>query len=102
MNKWIPLSSRGYGMAVTGDGNSLVVANPASNSVSIVELHTMSIEKTIPVPASPQEVLVPPGSALAYVSCDKSKQVAIVDLSTKKVEKLIDVGAGADGLAWVR
>ena len=60
----------------------------------------MKIFKVIPMPASPQEILVRPDDQAAYVSCDQSKQVAVIDLSSGKVVKLIAVGAGADGLGW--
>jgi DNA-binding beta-propeller fold protein YncE len=60
----------------------------------------MKIERSIDVPAAPQEILMRPDGQVAYVSCDRSKQVAVVNLSSWKVDKLIDVGAGADGMAW--
>jgi DNA-binding beta-propeller fold protein YncE len=60
----------------------------------------MKVSRTIDVPKAPQEVLVRPDGAVAYVSCDASKQVAVLDLKEWKVQKLIDAGHGADGLAW--
>jgi len=60
----------------------------------------MKVVHEIEVPRAPQEVLVRPGGAVAYVSCDASKQVAVVDLKSWKADKLVDAGAGADGLAW--
>jgi YVTN family beta-propeller protein len=87
-------------MAPTPDGRRLLIAQPASNTVSILDLQAMKVEQVIHVPAAPQEILVRPDNQIAYVSCDQSKQVAAIDLSSGKVVKLIDVGAGADGLGW--
>ena len=82
VRKWIRLPALGYGMAPTADGSKLVVAHPDSDSVSIVNLRAIKVEGTFHVPASPQEVLTPPGTSVAYVSCDRSKKVAVIDLST--------------------
>ena len=60
----------------------------------------MKVVRKIDVPKAPQEILVRPDGAVAYVSCDASKQVAVIDLADWKVTKLIDVGPVADGLAW--
>jgi YVTN family beta-propeller protein len=96
----VPLSGFGFGTTPTLDGNYLLIAQPSSETVSVFDLSAMKIDKIIQVPAEPQEILVRPDNAVAYVSCDESKQVAVIDLSSWKVEKLIDVGKGADGLGW--
>ena len=102
VKKWIPLPDLGYGMASTRDGSSLLVAHPATNSVSFVDLRRMKVTETVAVPASPQEILLDPHQEVAYVSCDASKQVAAMDLTTRRVKELTHVGAGADGLAWAQ
>jgi len=53
-------------------------------------------------PRAPQETLVRPDGAEAYVSCDASRQIAVIDTKEWKVKKLIDAGPGADGLAWAK
>jgi DNA-binding beta-propeller fold protein YncE len=99
---WIPLPATGYGSAPTPDGNWLVLALSPANKVAVVNLKTMKVEHTIDVPAAPQEVLVRPDGAVAYVSCDSSRKVAEIQTSTWTVLRLIDAGAGADGLAWAQ
>jgi len=66
----------------------------------VVDLGTMKVTHTIPVPAAPQEMLIRPDGLTAYVSCDSSAKVAEISLSDWKVRRLIDAGKGADGLAW--
>ncbi len=70
--------------------------------VAEVDLVTMRVVRTLEVPKSPQEVLVRPDGAMAYVSCNQSAEVAAIDLADWKVERLIGVGANDDGLAWAR
>jgi hypothetical protein len=62
----------------------------------------MKLDHAIDVPAAPQEVLVRPDGAVAYVSCDTSRKVAEIRTSGWTVARLIDAGAGVDGLAWAR
>lgn len=98
---WVPLPGVGFGMTPTHDGGRLLITQPASDSVLILNLLSMKVEQVIHVPADPQEIVVRPGDRIAYVSCDKSKQVVAINLSSGTIEKVIEVGAGADGLAWV-
>ena len=58
--------------------------------------------RTLDVPPAPQEVLVRPDGARAYVSCDASAQVAVIDVTNWNVERLIAAGKGVDGLAWAK
>jgi hypothetical protein len=76
----------------------LLITHPASNSVSVLNLSSKKVERVVHVPGEPQ--LVRPDDRIAYVSCDQ-KQVAAINISSGKIENLIEVGAGADGLAWI-
>ena len=46
-----------FGMTPTHDGRLLLVTHPSSDSVSILNLRSMKIERVIRVPAEPQEIL---------------------------------------------
>jgi YVTN family beta-propeller protein len=96
----VPLSALGFGVTPTHDGRYLLITHPSTDSVSILNLQTLKVDRVIRVPADPQEILVRPDDRVAYVSCDVSKKIAAIDLASGKIEKLIDVGTGADGLAW--
>jgi DNA-binding beta-propeller fold protein YncE len=100
VKQWVELPGPGYGSAPTHDGKWLLVPVPTKHVVAVVDLHAMKVAHTIPVPASPQEMLVPAAGRAAYVSCDSSAKVAEISLDDWKVTRLIDTGKGADGLAW--
>ena len=53
------------------------------NKVGVVDIQSMKLSKTFDYPLlkAPQEVLVRPDGAVAYISCDASKQVAALDLT---------------------
>jgi DNA-binding beta-propeller fold protein YncE len=73
---WTDLPAKGYGGAVSQDGQYLILALPGSKQVGVINLATMKLEKTIDVPASPQEVLLSPDGKQVFVSCNTSSQVA--------------------------
>jgi YVTN family beta-propeller protein len=131
---WIALPAMGYGAAATIDGRWLLIATraddsppasgtppqsdvaPVQNNIALIDLATLKLARTIPVPGEPQEILVSPDGKSAYVSCwitmrdkpakperiveSEKGQIAVIDLANWKVKALIDAGTGADGLAW--
>jgi YVTN family beta-propeller protein len=100
VKSWIPIDGLGYGTAPTSDGKYLVVTVPPAHKVDIVDLATLKVIKSIPVPASPQAVAIRPDNEIAYVSCDSSSQVAAINLADWSVT-LINAGKGTDGITWV-
>ena len=87
--------------AGSGIGRAAAVRFAAEGAaVAVVDLNTFVVSHVIDVPAAPQEVLVRPDGAIAYVSCDVSGKVAAIRTSDWKVDALIDAGKAADGLAW--
>ena len=99
VKNWVALTDFGYGTAPTPDGRWLLVCVGLSD-VAVVDLETMKVVRSLQVPNAPQEILVRPDGAVAYVSCDASAKIAVIDLHEWKVKTLIDVGQKADGLAW--
>jgi YVTN family beta-propeller protein len=100
VTQWVPLPGKGYGMAPTHDGHSLLVAIPSLHQVAVVDLATMQIIHRIDVPGSPQEIMVRPDGQIAYVSCGSSQKVAAIDLEHWNVQSVINAGKFVDGLAW--
>ncbi|MGC1784097.1 MAG: hypothetical protein WA708_16365 [Acidobacteriaceae bacterium] len=98
---WVPMDSTGYGTAPTRDGHWLLVALPKTNSVAVVDLHSLKVARTMKVCGRPQEILVQPGSAtIAYVSCASTNNVGVLNLSNWTMQKTIEAGKFPDGLAW--
>jgi DNA-binding beta-propeller fold protein YncE len=100
LKTWIALPAVGYGTTPTTDGKWLLVAMPSAGKVAVVDLGTLTVVRTIDVPAGPGEILARPDGQVAYVSCPPAHQVAVIDLSDWKVKTMIEAGAGADGLGW--
>jgi YVTN family beta-propeller protein len=97
---WIPLSGRGYGTASTHDGRWLLVALPDAFQVAVIDLKTLHVVRTIPVPPNPIAIVVSSDDDAAYVSCGRSGKIAAIKLSDWTVQRVIDAGRHVDGLAW--
>jgi YVTN family beta-propeller protein len=67
------------GLAVTGDGRTLVVALNQADQVAIVDLATRTA-KTVKVGAYPEGVAVEPRGRVAYVSNEYSGTISVIDL----------------------
>jgi YVTN family beta-propeller protein len=83
-------------IAITTDGRTLLVVNPDSNSLSVVDLGTLIAVTEIPVGMDPRTVAVAPlpngDGSRAYVANRGSDSVSVVDLGTRTVIAEVAVG----------
>jgi len=89
---------RSRAIVLTADGNLLVV-NPDSNSVSILDTGALVVEAEIVVGVAPQTVAVDERGRHAYIACQGSDYVAVVDLATYRVVDTWSVGDRPIGVA---
>jgi YVTN family beta-propeller protein len=86
-------------IAITQDGHTLLVVNPDSNSLSIVDLDTPPIVTEISVGLDPRAVAIAPGDQRAYVANQGSNTVSVIDLAARTVSDTIAVGDRPVGVA---
>jgi YVTN family beta-propeller protein len=84
----LPPSSRA--VALTPDGSVLLVVNPDSNSLTLVDTATMTVIAELPVGRDPRTVTV--AGARAYVANRGSRTVSVVDLDLKETVSEVEVG----------
>jgi len=97
----IDIPDFGYGTAPTPDGKSLLVCC-GLGTVAVVDLEQKKVVREFQLPRAPQEILIRPDGAMAYVSCDFSSKIGVIDLKKWELVTLIEVGKNADGLAWAK
>jgi YVTN family beta-propeller protein len=74
------------GVAVTKDGKHAYITNPATNTVSVIDTATNTVEAAkIPVGTSPRGVGVAPDWKHAYVANVISNNVSVIDTATNTV-----------------
>jgi YVTN family beta-propeller protein len=79
-------------IALTAGGDTLLVVNPDSNSLTLVDTATRSPLAELPVGADPRTVAVDEGSGRAYVANRGSASVSVVDLAARQVITHVTVG----------
>ena len=84
----------------TPDGKVVLISDPGSNALVIVEAASRKERKRFSVGRQPEGILITPDGARAYVALAGEKSVAVIDLKTLEVAARISVGNGPDGLAW--
>jgi YVTN family beta-propeller protein len=79
-------------LAVTPDGQHLLVTNWCGNDMSVVDTATQQVVRTVPLQQWPRGIAVSPDSTTAYVANFGTSNVAIVDIATGDVEWINNVG----------
>jgi len=72
-------------MAVTPDGTKAVVAGNLSDTASIIDLTSDTVEAVVPIGNRPGEVAITPDGATAVVANLDSNFVSVIDLATHAV-----------------
>ncbi|MFI8277281.1 YncE family protein, partial [Streptomyces sp. NPDC085929] len=78
-------------------GSSVYVANPGSDTVSVIDIAANTVTATIDVGTFPQGVAVNPDSA--YVTNMNDATVSVIDTAGNTVDATIDVGDSPLGVA---
>jgi len=79
-------------VALDFSGSKAYVTNSGSNSVSVVDIASLTTVKTIPVGEYPLMIDIDPEGTRAYVTNFGSRTVSVIDLSTDEEIKKINVG----------
>jgi YVTN family beta-propeller protein len=79
-------------IAITADGSTLLVVNPDSNSLSLLNLGTLATVIEMDVGVDPRTVAVNDAGDRAYVANRGSDSVSVVDLAARQVITEVTVG----------
>ena len=98
---YLPVSSSnasGNIIALTTE-NNLLVLNPDSDSITIIDTTTAQLLKEIPVGKTPRNVVVDEANHLVYVSNWGANTISVIDLDMQQVVDEYTVGHRPYGLA---
>ena len=70
-------------LALTVDGKTLLVVNPDSNSVTLIDISSLATLTEIPVGEEPRAIAI--SAELAFVTNHGSDTVSIIDLQTQSL-----------------
>jgi YVTN family beta-propeller protein len=81
-----------------GDQRHVLVSNRVANSVSKLDLQTMMVVSTFPVPGGPDCMEVTKDGKLLYVTSRWIRKLSVIDLATGKLVRQIKVGKSPHGV----
>lgn len=87
-----------HGLRAQGDGRHAFVSNRIANTVSRLDLHTLRVVATIPVPGGPDELSVLPGGEMLLVTSRWSRKLNLVDVGKQQVVRQVSVGRSPHGV----
>jgi DNA-binding beta-propeller fold protein YncE len=98
--KTIQTGSGAHAFRSQGDKQHLFVSNRAANTISRIDLKTMSVVDTYATPAGPDCMEVLADGKTLLVTARWAGKLAVVDLQKKVVVKQVPVGKSPHGV-WV-
>lgn len=98
-----PVGNFPVNLNISPDGNIVYVVNRDDGTVSMVDTTSINNSKgssehpvlaTVPVGATPWEIVVSPDSKKAYLSPSNANATVIIDAATQKVSQTLPIGTG--------
>ena len=94
----IPTGKGAHAFRSAGDGKSVFVSNRVANTISRIDLATLKVSATYPVPGGPDCMDVSADGKTLYVTSRWAKKLSVVDLASQKVVRQINVGRSPHGV----
>ena len=89
-------ASESHAIALTPDGSILVVVNPDSNSVAILDTGMLTVKAELDVGVAPKTVAMDGHGNRACIACQGSDYVSVVDIAALEVVDTWSVGRSSD------
>ncbi|MDB5731204.1 MAG: hypothetical protein JWQ03_1099 [Variovorax sp.] len=81
-----------------GDGKSVFVSNRVANTINRIDLATLKVTDTYPVPGGPDCMDVTADGKTLYVTSRWAKKLSVVDLASHQVVRQVNVGRSPHGV----
>ena len=94
----IPTGKGAHAFRAAGDGKSVFVSNRVANSISRIDIATLTVSNTYPVPGGPDCMDASADGKLLYVTSRWAKKLSVVDLGEGKVVRTVNVGRSPHGV----
>jgi len=94
----IPTGKGAHAFRAAGDGRSVFVSNRVANSISRIDLQSLKVTDTYPVPGGPDCMDVSSDGKTLYVTSRWAKKLSVVDLASRTVTRQVNVGRSPHGV----
>lgn len=94
----IPTGKGAHAFRSAGDGRSVFVSNRVANSISRIDLQTLKVSETYPVPGGPDCMDVSADGKTLLVTSRWAKKLSVLDLASNKLVRQVPVGRSPHGV----
>jgi len=94
----IPTGKGAHAFRSAGDGKGVFVSNRVANTISRIDIQTLQVTDTYPVPGGPDCMDVSADGKTLYVTSRWAKKLSVVDLASHKVVQQVNVGRSPHGV----
>jgi YVTN family beta-propeller protein len=94
----IPTGKGAHAFRSAGDGRSVFVSNRVANTISRIDIATLQVTDTYPVPGGPDCMDVSADGKTLLVTSRWAKKLSVVDLASRKVVQQVSVGRSPHGV----
>jgi YVTN family beta-propeller protein len=98
--KRIPTGDGAHAFRAWGDKRHVLVSNRVANSISRIDLQTLTVVDTYPGPSGPDDMDVSPDRKRIYVASRWARKLTVIDTDKRAVVQQIDVGKSPHGV-WM-
>jgi len=96
----IPVSGWTHHQAITPDGRYVISTHPIRGNVSVVDMQTNQVIKTVKTGPTPNYTLVTKDASKAYVSNSGNGTISEIDIATWSVTRTLKAGASPEHLIF--
>ena len=96
--KVIKTGAGAHAFRALGDGRHVLVSNRVANSISKIDLRTLTVVDSYPAPGGPDCVEVSRDGKLIYVSSRWARKLTVIDMASRKVMRQVNVGKSPHGV----
>ena len=96
--KRIETGAGAHAFRALGDGRHVFVSNRVANSISQIDIHTMTVVAQLPGPSGPDCMEVSGDGRLLLVSSRWAGRMTVVDIASRSVVRQVRVGRGPHGV----
>ena len=96
--KRIPTGAGAHAFRAWGDQRHVLVSNRVANTISRIDMDTLSVVDQYPAPGGPDCMDLTPDGRYIYVSSRWARKLTIIDTRSRQVVKQIRVGASPHGV----
>ncbi len=98
LSKRIKTGDGAHAFRALGDGRHVLVSNRVANSIGKIDLQTLELVATFPVPGGPDCMEVSRDGKLLFVTSRWARKLTVIDLASQKIVRQINVGKSPHGV----